>query len=132
MLSGVSKCCAGAPHSAPPCSPSSTAFFGYESALDAPFDETRLHLVCYQSMTGAKAAAGDLAVASLTCPLVRYRDGTLVKPKHTLLLIDMGATARYEASNSFCILRSGRRQFRRGMVNRGMRIVPRIRIWWSP
>ncbi|KAJ7854744.1 hypothetical protein B0H14DRAFT_2579749 [Mycena olivaceomarginata] len=82
--------------------PSSTAFFGYEGALDAPFDETRLHLVCYQSMAGAKAAAaGDLAVASLTCPLVRYRDGTLIKPKHTLLLIDMGGTARYEASNSF-------------------------------
>jgi hypothetical protein len=66
--------------------------FGYSGDLHLPFDESKLHLVCYQAKARAKAAAAT----SLTCPMVRYRDGRIVKPQHTLIQIDMAATSQYQ------------------------------------
>ncbi|KAJ7285928.1 hypothetical protein C8J57DRAFT_1286279 [Mycena rebaudengoi] len=68
--------------------------------LELPFDETKLHLVCYQAKARTKAAAAELAEC-LTCPMVRYQDGTIVKPEHTLLLIDMATTSRYRDGRGY-------------------------------
>ncbi|KAJ6575350.1 hypothetical protein B0H19DRAFT_1128255 [Mycena capillaripes] len=62
--------------------------FGYRGDFSAPFDQTKLYLVCYRAKTRSKPTAGDLA-AALTCPIIRYRDGSLVKPDHLVILIDM-------------------------------------------
>ncbi|KAJ6601109.1 hypothetical protein DFH09DRAFT_901248 [Mycena vulgaris] len=69
--------------------------FGYRGDIDEPFDQTKLFLVCYQAK--ARAAAAAESAASLTCPIVRYRDGRLVKPEHVVILIDMAATAQYQS-----------------------------------
>ncbi|KAJ7642745.1 hypothetical protein DFH06DRAFT_606247 [Mycena polygramma] len=72
---------------------------GYSGDLSQAFDETQLFLVCYQVKARHQAASAALGT-SLTCPMVRYRNRTLVKPKHLLLLIDMATTTKFQAGSN--------------------------------
>ncbi|KAJ7654731.1 hypothetical protein B0H17DRAFT_385332 [Mycena rosella] len=81
--------------------------FGYRGDLGQVFDETRLFLLCYQGKARGKAAATDLG-NSLTCPMVRYSDGRVVKPDHLVILIDMAATAHYQGQGQAFVKHSHR------------------------
>ncbi|KAJ7047243.1 hypothetical protein C8F04DRAFT_1058215 [Mycena alexandri] len=67
---------------------------GYRGDLSQPFDETKLFLFCYQAKARAQAPSTALS-QGLTCPMLRYKDGTLVKPDHLVILIDMATTTTF-------------------------------------
>ncbi|KAJ6463757.1 hypothetical protein DFH09DRAFT_1489569 [Mycena vulgaris] len=81
--------------------------FGYRGDLNQAFDETGIFLVCYRAKARGKAAAAELA-ASLTCPMIRYSDGRIVKPDHLVILIDMAATTHYQGQGQAFVQHSRR------------------------
>ncbi|KAJ7225306.1 hypothetical protein GGX14DRAFT_349380 [Mycena pura] len=73
---------------------------GYRGKLDEPFDETKLYLIAYQTKAQQQSVLPSLDVG-FTCPLIRYKNGTLVKPDHTILLFDLGAEdMKYRSSGT--------------------------------
>ncbi|KAJ7220555.1 hypothetical protein GGX14DRAFT_354604 [Mycena pura] len=73
---------------------------GYRGKLDEPFDETKLYLIAWQTKARQEPVPPNQDVG-LTCPLIRYKDGTVVKPDHTILLFDLGAgDTEYTSSKS--------------------------------
>ncbi|KAJ7212139.1 hypothetical protein GGX14DRAFT_564621 [Mycena pura] len=71
---------------------------GYEGDLGARLDEKKLRLTCVQDKARVKAAGGDIG-RSLTCPAIRYTDGTIGKPEYTALLLDMGTHSKFGHAN---------------------------------
>ncbi|KAJ7785868.1 hypothetical protein B0H16DRAFT_1488315 [Mycena metata] len=87
--------CRGAAAQCTFCQPVIDGFIiGYSGDLNRPFDETKIFLLCYQAKARAQAASATL-VQSVTCPMLRYKDGTLVKPPHAVILIDMATTTKF-------------------------------------
>ncbi|KAJ7225302.1 hypothetical protein GGX14DRAFT_638075 [Mycena pura] len=74
---------------------------GYRGKLDEPFDETKFYLIAWQTKARQEPVPNHWQDVGLTCPLIRYKSGTVVKPDHTILHFDLGAgDTKYRSSNS--------------------------------
>ncbi|KIM44785.1 hypothetical protein M413DRAFT_362557 [Hebeloma cylindrosporum] len=91
----------------------------YRGSLNEPFDESRLFVVPWQTKAKSEAAGPALA-KSLTAPFIVAEDGSRRKPRHLVILFDLGSPSAFGTRNgSHCDVILGRPEPPVGKVKGG-------------